>query len=63
MFKGAVIYYPTDPQALVQLHGELADFRRTAIVRYVKSLNLNKHQIEALYKSLKDGKTLTQQQG
>jgi len=63
MFKEAVIYYPTNPQALAQLHKDLVDFRRATVVRYVKSLNLNKHHIEALYASLREDKTLTSPQG
>ncbi|MCL2168574.1 MAG: hypothetical protein FWB74_00950 [Defluviitaleaceae bacterium] len=54
MFKEAVIYYPTDSQALAQVYKELADFCSAAVVRYVRSLKLNNNQIEALYESLKE---------
>jgi hypothetical protein len=54
MFKEAVIYYPTDAQALAQIYKELAAFWCVAVVEYVGSLNLNNGQIEALYASLEE---------
>ena len=54
MFKQAIIYYPDNEQALVQIQKEIAAFRCAATVRYIESLNLNNRQVETLYASLAD---------
>ena len=48
MFKKAIIHYP-DETSMKQITRELAAFRRTAIVRYIESLDLNDAQIEELF--------------
>ena len=54
MFKEAVIHYPADEDALKKIHKELAAFRCAAAVKYIKSINLNDIQIEALYAGIAD---------
>ena len=52
MFKEAIIHYPTDAKALAYISKELAAFRCTAAINYIRSLNLTDRQIETLYAGL-----------
>ena len=54
MFKEAIIYYPSDTQALARIYKELAVFYCSAAIKYVGLLNLNNRQIEALCASLEE---------
>jgi len=54
MFKEAIIYYPTNVEAVAQIYKELVGFRCAAVVKYVKSLKLSNDQIEALYADLEE---------
>jgi hypothetical protein len=52
MLKQAVIHYPADETALKHIHKELAAFRCSAVVNYIKTLNLTDGQIELLYNDI-----------
>jgi len=51
LFSKAVIHYPSDEQATA-IYKELTAFQCAAVIRHIKSLNLDDGQIEALYASL-----------
>ena len=52
MFKEAIIYYPKDEKAMLQIRKEIVAFQCTTVIRYIESLNLNSRQIETLFVSL-----------
>ena len=52
MFKEAIIYYPEDEKAMLQIRKEIIAFRCAIVIRYIESLNLNCRQIETLFVSL-----------
>ncbi len=53
MFKRCVIHYPPDESSRRYISKELASFRVTETVRYIRSLGLNEKQLEALFDELK----------
>ena len=44
MFKQAIIYYPSDPKTLGEIHREIATLHCVAITNYLESLGFDDRQ-------------------
>ena len=44
MYKSAIIYYPTDPKILGEIHREIAAFHCAAAVKYMDNIGLDDRQ-------------------
>ena len=44
MYKQAIIYYPTDPKILGEIHREIAAFHCAAAVKYMDNIGLDDRQ-------------------
>jgi len=52
MFKKAILHYPTNKMALMQIHKNIVAFHCAAAVKYMETLGLNDKQKAALIGSL-----------
>ncbi len=52
MLKQVTMHYPTDESMKKQINKELINFRLTAVIKYIETLQLNDAQTKALFDSL-----------